>query len=155
MTQRAPPTCIRQSAMYSGFKHVTPWEVASETSTLKSPGFSRLKSANRWVVSLYKDGDGLGSTCRQKSQLTRGTFKERNVPNIKQRRVLQHQNADFWLGYNFTSCATIWLWCNWSHCSKFKFLLKVVKSFAHNTFIVETGHLIVFNILLTSYLSYL
>ena len=33
--------------MYSGFKHVTPSVVASDTSTLKSPGFRRLKSANR------------------------------------------------------------------------------------------------------------
>lgn len=55
--------------MYSGFKHVTPWEVASDTSTLKSPGFSRLKSANRWVASRYKDGEGLGSTWGERLQL--------------------------------------------------------------------------------------
>ncbi|TNN60539.1 hypothetical protein EYF80_029262 [Liparis tanakae] len=35
------------SAMYSGFKQLTPWADASVTSTRKSPGFSRLKSANR------------------------------------------------------------------------------------------------------------
>lgn len=56
--------------MYSGFKHVTPWEAASDTSTLKSPGFRRLKSANRCVASAYEDGDGLGSTWRERLQVS-------------------------------------------------------------------------------------
>lgn len=51
--------------MYSGFRHVTPCEVASETSTLKSPGLSRLKSAKRCVASLYRDGEGPGRTCKE------------------------------------------------------------------------------------------
>lgn len=56
-------TCMRYSAMYSGLRHFTPCAAASDTSTLKSSGFSRLKSANRCVASLYKDGEGLGRTC--------------------------------------------------------------------------------------------
>ncbi len=48
--------------MYSGFKHLTPRAAASLTSTLTSPGFNRLKSTNRWEVSLNSEGEGSGNT---------------------------------------------------------------------------------------------
>lgn len=48
--------------MYSGFKHLTPWAAASLTSTLTWPGFNRLKSTNRWEVSLNSEGEGSGNT---------------------------------------------------------------------------------------------
>lgn len=64
--------------MYSGFRHVTPCEVASKTSTLKSPGLSRLKSAKRCVASLYMDGEGPGRTCREMTDCVFAVFVERS-----------------------------------------------------------------------------
>lgn len=71
--------------MYSGFRHVTPCEVASKTSTLKSAGLSRLKSAKRCVASLYMDGEGPGRTCREMTDCVFAVFVERS--QMKQTNV--------------------------------------------------------------------
>lgn len=75
--------------MNSGFRHLTPWDMASGTSTRKSPGFNRLNSANRWVVPLYRDGEGLGRTWRE------GKGEERKIGRREIRRG--------WMGLTFRS----------------------------------------------------